>query len=46
TSLLGGGLIKNVEAEADVCIVAAVGAGMKGTPGVAARIFKAVGDEG
>ncbi|MEM2926311.1 MAG: aspartate kinase [Candidatus Bathyarchaeia archaeon] len=46
TSLLGGGLIKDVEAEADVCIIAAVGAGMKGTPGVAARIFKAVGDEG
>jgi aspartate kinase len=46
TTLLGGGLIKNVEAEADVCIIAAVGAGMKGTPGVAARIFKAVGDEG
>ncbi|MEI8004190.1 MAG: ACT domain-containing protein, partial [Methanothrix sp.] len=27
----------------DVCAVAVVGAGMAGTPGVAARVFKAMG---
>ncbi|MEM3727339.1 MAG: ACT domain-containing protein, partial [Candidatus Bathyarchaeia archaeon] len=35
-----------VSSEADVCIVAVIGAGMKGTPGVAARVFKAVADKG
>ncbi|MCX8204715.1 MAG: aspartate kinase [Candidatus Nezhaarchaeota archaeon] len=35
-----------IEAEADVCIIAAIGAGMKGKPGVAARVFKAVANEG
>lgn len=41
-----GGVVKNVKAESDVCVIAAVGARMKGTPGVAARLLKAVADEG
>jgi aspartate kinase len=41
-ALLGRGLIREVTAEDDVCVVAVVGAGMKGTPGVASRIFKAI----
>jgi aspartate kinase len=44
--LLGTQYVKNIVSEDDVCIVAAVGAGMKGTPGVAARVFKAVADKG
>lgn len=35
-----------VESEDDVCIIAVIGAGMRGKPGVAARVFKAVADEG
>lgn len=38
--------VRDVVAEEDVCVVAVVGAGMKGTPGVAARVFRAVADEG
>jgi aspartate kinase len=45
-SLLGGGLIKEIIPESDVCVIAVVGAGMKGTPGVAARVFQAVAREG
>jgi len=45
-SLLGSGFVKEVTSETDICIVAVVGAGMKGTPGVAARVFKAVADQG
>jgi aspartate kinase len=41
-TLLGRSLIREVTAEDDVCVIAVVGAGMKGTPGVAARIFGAV----
>jgi aspartate kinase len=41
-SLLGQGYVEKVVAEKDACIIAVVGAGMKGTPGVAARIFGAV----
>jgi aspartate kinase len=44
--LLGKGAVKEVTAEENVCIIAAVGAGMKGVPGVAARTFKAVADQG
>jgi aspartate kinase len=39
---LGRGLIREVTAEDDVCVVAVVGAGMKGTPGVASKIFTAI----
>jgi len=41
-ALLGRGLIREVTAEDDVCVVAVVGAGMKGTSGVASRIFTAI----
>jgi aspartate kinase len=40
--LLGKNLIREVKAENDVCVISAVGAGMRGTPGIAARIFKAI----
>jgi aspartate kinase len=45
-SLLGSSLFKDVTAESDVSVVAAVGAGMKGTPGIAARVFRAVAERG
>jgi aspartate kinase len=45
-ALLGRGLIREVTAEDDVCVVAVVGAGMKGTPGVASRIFTAIARKG
>ena len=41
-ALLGQGNVEKVAAEKDACIIAVVGSGMKGTPGVAARIFGAV----
>lgn len=40
------GLVREVTSEDDVCVVAAVGAGMRGTPGVAARVFTAVAKKG
>lgn len=45
-TLLGGNIIKEISSEKDVCIVAIVGAGMRGTPGVAMRVFKAVANQG
>jgi aspartate kinase len=44
-SLLGKGYVKEITPEKDACIVTVVGAGMKGTRGVAARLFKAVADQ-
>ena len=44
-ALLGQGFVDKVSAEKDACIIAVVGSGMKGTPGVAARIFSAVGKQ-
>jgi aspartate kinase len=41
-ALLGQGFVDRVSEEKDACIVAVVGSGMKGTPGVAARLFAAV----
>lgn len=38
----GQGQVDKVIPEKDACIIAVVGSGMKGTPGVAARIFTAV----
>jgi aspartate kinase len=35
-----------VDFEDDVCIITVIGAGMKGRPGVAARVFKAVAERG
>jgi aspartate kinase len=40
--LMGQGYVDRIAAEKDACIIAVVGSGMKGTPGVAARIFTAV----
>jgi aspartate kinase len=37
---------RKIELEPDVSVVASVGEGMKGTPGVAARMFRAVADAG
>ena len=41
-ALLGQGQVERIVHEKDACIVAVVGSGMKGTPGVAARVFNAV----
>ena len=41
-ALLGQGQVERISHEKDDCIVAVVGSGMKGTPGVAARVFTAV----
>jgi len=45
-ALLDRGLIREVTAEDDVCVVAVVGAGMKGTPVVASRTFTAIARKG
>jgi len=45
-TLLKESSFKEVTSEADVSIVAAVGAGMKGTPGIAAKLFRAVAERG
>ncbi len=45
-ALLGRGLIREVTTEDDICVVAVVGAGMKGTPGVASRVFTAISRKG
>jgi len=45
-ALLGRGLIREVTAEDDVCIISAVGAGMKNTPGIASKLFSAVARKG
>ena len=45
-ALLGRGLIREVTADDDVCVVAVVGAGMKGTPGIASRLFAAIARKG
>ena len=44
-ALLSSGLIREVTTENDVCAVAVVGAAMKGTPGVASKIFTALAKE-
>ena len=45
-ALLGRGLIGEVTAEDDVCVIAVMGANMKGTLGVASRIFTTVARAG
>lgn len=45
SGLLGAG-IKGLEVTSDVAIVALIGAGMRGTAGVASRVFGAVGKKG
>jgi aspartate kinase len=41
-ALMGQGYVDKITDEKDCCVIAVVGSGMKGTPGVAARIFTAV----
>jgi aspartate kinase len=45
-ALLGRGLVGEVTAEDDVCVIAVMGANMKGTLGVASRIFTTVAKKG
>jgi aspartate kinase len=45
-ALLGTRIVAAVEPEEDVVVVAVVGEGMKGTPGVASRVFGAVASRG
>ncbi len=45
-ALLGRDFIREIMSEENVCVVAVLGAGMKGMPGVASRIFSAVAKEG
>jgi aspartate kinase len=44
-SLLGSKQVREVSIEAGLSIIAVVGAGMKGTPGVAARVFTTMARE-
>ncbi len=45
-ALLGRGFVSDVTAEDDVCVIAAMGANMIGTRGVASRIFTAIAQKG
>ena len=45
-ALIGRGLVSEITAEDDVCVIAAMGANMKGTLGVASRIFTAMAQKG
>jgi len=45
-ALLGRGLVSEITSEDDVCVIAAMGANMKGTLGVASRIFTAMAQNG
>ena len=45
-ALLGREFIREVMSEDDVCVVAVLGAGMKGMPGVASRIFSSLAQKG
>ncbi|NWG09810.1 MAG: aspartate kinase [Nitrososphaerales archaeon] len=45
-AMLGQGIVREITSEERASIVAIVGAGMKGTPGVATRVFGAVAKKG
>ena len=45
-ALLGKEFIREIMSEDDVCVIAVLGAGMKGMPGIASRIFSAVSKKG
>jgi aspartate kinase len=45
-ALLGRGLVSEVTAEDDVCVIAVMGANMQGTLGVASRLFTTVARAG
>ncbi|MEM0287534.1 MAG: aspartate kinase [Nitrososphaerota archaeon] len=44
-SLLGTGLVREITNEDDICIISAVGAAIKDTPGIASRLFSALAKE-
>jgi aspartate kinase len=44
-ALLGRGLVSDVTSEDDVCVIAVMGANMKGTLGVASKIFTIVANK-
>jgi aspartate kinase len=44
-AVVGKGLVNEVTSEDDVCVIAAMGAEMKGTLGVASRVFTAVANK-
>jgi aspartate kinase len=41
-SLLGSKLVREISGESGYCIIATVGRGMRGTPGVAAKVFQSL----
>lgn len=43
-SLLGTSIVREITGEGNYCIVAVVGKGMKGTPGVAADVFRSMAE--
>jgi aspartate kinase len=43
---IGGTVVHDFTSDSDVCAMGVVGAGMAGTPGVAGKIFSALGKEG
>ncbi len=45
-AFLGKGMIREVSFDEEICVIAVVGAGMRSTVGVAARIFTAVASQG
>ncbi len=45
-ALLGKGTVREITFEDDVSVISIVGAGMKGAPGVAAKLFGVVADNG
>jgi aspartate kinase len=45
-ALLGTGVVASIESEDDVAVIAVIGEGMKGTPGIASRVFGAVASRG
>ena len=45
-AFLGKGLIREVRAEDDISVISVLGAGMRGTPGIAAKVFGAVASHG
>jgi aspartate kinase len=45
-ALVGRGIVTEITEEDDVSVVAVMGANMKGTPGIASRIFRIVADAG
>jgi len=45
-AFLGKGMIREITFEEDMCVIAVVGAGMRGAVGVASKIFKAIAKEG